>query len=198
MKNTFKTLTGLAAVASISAMASFGAHAQSNQVEAKNSGFYVGGNYGYLRVEGEDDFDDDKDVWQGLVGYKFNEWIAIEGGYIDFGDYGNDIAGAETDGYTAAIKGILPLTERFSLYAKAGQLWSETEYNFAGISRDYDDESLFVGAGLSYAVTSNFLVNAEYTVYDTELDADEAFDDIDDTDFETDLKQASIGVEYRF
>lgn len=91
MKNTFKTLTGLAAVASISAMASFGAHAQSNQVEAKNSGFYVGGNYGYLRVEGEDDFDDD-----------------------------------------------------------------------------------------------------------TELDADEAFDDIDDTDFETDLKQASIGVEYRF
>ena len=89
MKNTLKTLTGLAAVASISAMASFGAHAQSNQIEAKDSGFYVGGNYGYLRVEGEDDFDDDKDVWQGLVGYKFNEWIAIEGGYIDFGDYGN-------------------------------------------------------------------------------------------------------------
>ena len=95
MKNTLKTLTGLAAVASISAMASFGAHAQSNQIEAKDSGFYVGGNYGYLRVEGEDDFDDDKDVWQGLVGYKFNEWIAIEGGYIDFGDYGNDLAGAE-------------------------------------------------------------------------------------------------------
>ena len=157
MKNTLKTLTGLAAVASISAMASFGAHAQSNQIEAKDSGFYVGGNYGYLRVEGEDDFDDDKDVWQGLVGYKFNEWIAIEGGYIDFGDYGNDLAGAETDGYTAAIKGILPLTERFSLYAKAGQLWSETEYNFAGVSRDNDDESLFVGAGLSYAITSNFL-----------------------------------------
>ena len=42
---------------------------------------------------------------------------------------------------------------------------------------------MFVGAGLSYAITSNFLVNAEYTVYDTELDADEAFDDIDDTDF---------------
>ncbi len=56
MKNTLKTLTGIAAVASLSAMASFGAHAQSNQIEAKDSGFYVGGNYGYLRVEGEDDF----------------------------------------------------------------------------------------------------------------------------------------------
>ena len=67
MKNTLKTLTGLAAVASISAMASFGAHAQSNQIEAKDSGFYVGGNYGYLRVEGEDDFDDDKDVGKALL-----------------------------------------------------------------------------------------------------------------------------------
>ncbi|MEC8375972.1 MAG: porin family protein [Pseudomonadota bacterium] len=198
MKKLLGTVSYLSAIASISVMASFGAHAQSAQVEAKTSGFYVGGNYGYLRVEGEDDFDDDKDVWQGIAGYKFNEWIAIEGSYIDFGDYGNDLAGAETDGYTAAVKGILPLTERFSLYAKLGQLWSETEYNLGGFSQENDDESLFVGAGLSYAITSNFLVNAEYTVYDTELDADEAFDDIDDTDFETDLKQASIGVEYRF
>ena len=77
-------------------------------------------------------------------------------------------------------------------------MWSETEYNLGGVSSDYDDESLFVGAGLSYAITKNFLVNAEYTVYDAELDAEEAVDDIDDTNFETDLKQASIGVEYRF
>ena len=198
MKNTFKAITGLSAIAAIFSMASISAHAQTNTIDAQDSGFYIGGNYGYLKVEGEDDFDDDKDVWQGVAGYKFNEWIAIEGSYIDFGDYGNEIAGAETDGYTAAIKGMLPLTERFSLYAKAGQLWSETDYRIAGISTNDDDESLFVGAGLSYALTSNFLLNAEYTVYDTELDADEAFDDIDDTDFETDLKQASIGVEYRF
>lgn len=190
-----KTLT---AIASIAALTSFGSFAQSNDYAVDESGFYVGGNYGYLRVEGEDDFDDDKDVWQGLLGYKFNEWVAVEGSFIDFGDYGSDVAGADTDGYTAAIKGILPLSDRFSLYAKVGQLWSETEYNLGGISNEYDDESLFVGAGLSYAMTQNFLINAEYTVYDAELDAYEAVDDIDDTNFETDLKQASIGVEYRF
>lgn len=190
-----KTLT---AIASIAALTSFGSFAQSNDYAVDESSFYVGGNYGYLRVEGKDDFDDDKDVWQGLLGYKFNEWVAVEGSFIDFGDYGSDVAGADTDGYTAAIKGILPLSERFSLYAKVGQLWSETEYNLGGISNEYDDESLFVGAGLSYAMTQNFLINAEYTVYDAELDADEALDDIDDTNFETDLKQASIGVEYRF
>ena len=125
MKKFIGIISYLSAIASICAMASFGAHAQSAQVEAKTSDFYVGGNYGYLRVEGEDDFDDDKDVWQGIAGYKFNEWIAIEGSYIDFGDYGNDLAGAETDGYTAAVKGILPLTERFSLFAKVGQLWGQ-------------------------------------------------------------------------
>ncbi|WP_334027588.1 porin family protein [Alteromonas sp. P256] len=193
-----KTLTALAGIAALSSLTSFGAYAQSTDITLEDSGFYVGGNYGYLRVEGEDDFDDDKDVWQGLLGYKFNEYVALEGSFIDFGDYGTDLAGGNTDGYTAAIKGILPLTDRFSLYAKAGQLWSETEYNLGGILTESDDESLFVGAGLSYAITANFLVNAEYTVYDAELDAEEAVDDIDDTNFETDLKQASIGVEYRF
>ncbi|WP_375279160.1 porin family protein [Alteromonas australica] len=192
MKNT------LTAIASIAALTSFGTYAQSSDYPMDDSGFYVGGNYGYLKAEGEDDFDDDKDVRQGLLGYKFNEWVALEGSYIDFGDYGSDLAGAETDGYTAAVKGILPISDRFSLYAKVGQLWSETEYNFGTATGDYDDESLFVGAGISYEITRNFLVNAEYTVYDTTLDADEAVDDIDDTDFETDLKQASLGIEYRF
>lgn len=99
MKNT------LTAIASIAALTSFGTYAQSSDYPMDDSGFYVGGNYGYLKAEGEDDFDDDKDVWQGLLGYKFNEWVALEGSYIDFGDYGSDLAGAETDGYTAAVKG---------------------------------------------------------------------------------------------
>ncbi|WP_218312687.1 porin family protein [Alteromonas antoniana] len=192
MKHMKTTLAG------IIALTAFGANAQSYDENIDESGFYVGGNYGYLRVEGEDDFDDDKDVWQGLLGYRFNEYFALEGSIIDFGDYGNDVAGASTDGYTAALKGSFPITERLSIYGKLGQLWSETEYNVGTFSNDYDDESLFVGGGLSYAVTPNFLINAEYTVYDAELDAESAVDDIDDTNFETDLKQASLGVEYRF
>lgn len=192
MKHMKTTLAG------IIALTAFGANAQSYDENINESGFYIGGNYGYLRVEGEDDFDDDKDVWQGLLGYRFNEYFALEGSIIDFGDYGNDVAGASTDGYTAALKGSFPITERLSIYGKLGQLWSETEYNVGTFSNDYDDESLFVGGGLSYAVTPNFLINAEYTVYDAELDAESAVDDIDDTNFETDLKQASLGVEYRF
>ena len=61
MKNTLTALAGIAA------LTSFGSFAQSNDYSLDESGFYVGGNYGYLRVEGEDDFDDDKDVWLSLI-----------------------------------------------------------------------------------------------------------------------------------
>lgn len=198
MKISAKTLLSIVTAASISSLVSFHSQAQDASFNVKENGFYVGGNYGYLRVEGDDDFDEDNSVWQGLAGYQFNRWVAIEGSYIDFGDYGSDVVGAETDGYTAALKGMIPLSERFVLFAKVGQLWSETEVVAGPIGRDFDDESLFASAGLSYALTESLSINAEYSVFDTELDADEAFDDIDDVNFETDLKQATLGIVYRF
>ncbi|MBD3586281.1 porin family protein [Salinimonas sp. HHU 13199] len=164
----------------------------------KHEGVYVGGNYGYLKVDGQDDFDDDNDVWQGLVGYRFNRYIAIEGSYIDFGDYGSSLANADTDGYTAAIKGMLPISENFALFVKGGQLWWESDYAINEFGGSFDDESLFIGAGVNYAITRNLSVNAEYTIYDADLDADEFSENIDDADFDTDLKQASLGIEYRF
>lgn len=194
-----KTKIALAVMAaSALGMASFNADAQQYGDRDNTEGLYLGADYGYLRVEGEDEFDDDKDVWQGLIGYRFNSYFALEGSYIDFGDYGNDLAGAETDGYTAALKGILPLGDRIEIFARLGQLWSETEYRFANVMTESDDESMFVGAGIAFKVSERFIINAGYTLYDTSLDAGEAFEDIDDTNFETDLKQASLGLEYRF
>ncbi|QJR81643.1 porin family protein [Alteromonas pelagimontana] len=193
MKNTLKV------IASLTALTSSAAFAQSLDTPMQDDpGFYVGGNYGYLKVDGQDDFDDDNDVLQGLVGYRFNRYLAIEGSVVDFGDYGNEFANADTDGYTAAVKGTLPLSDRFAVYVKGGQLWWETDYSVEEFSSSYDDESLFIGAGLSYNISKSFVINAEYTVYDADLDANEFADDIDDTNFDTDLKQASIGVEYRF
>ncbi|MFT2090574.1 porin family protein [Paraglaciecola sp. 2405UD69-4] len=192
MKHKTKILTSLTAIAFA---ASFNLHAQSNSSEDLNgSGFYVGGNYGYLRVEGDDDFDDDKDVYEGIIGYRFNQYIALEGSYIDFGNYGTEFARADVDGYTAAIKGSLPITNRVALFVKAGQLWSETDYNALDLTREVDDTSVFLGGGVTVNLSPNFALNATYSVYDTSLE----FDDVDDENFDTDFKQASIGVEYRF
>ncbi|MBT78804.1 MAG: hypothetical protein CL587_00230 [Alteromonadaceae bacterium] len=194
-----KSITAFAGIAALTSLTAFSASAQSLDTPWQDQpGFYVGGNYGYLKVDGQDDFDDDNDVIQGLVGYRFNRYLAVEGSVIDFGDYGNNLSRADTDGWTAGVKGILPITNQFSVYAKAGQLWWDTDYSVNGVSGSYDDESLFIGAGVAYNITENFLVNAEYTVYDADLDANDLADDPGDVDFNTDLKQASVGVEYRF
>lgn len=195
MNTSLKLLTGL----SLTVMASSAAYAQvTNNTIQDHEGFYVGGNYGYLKVDGQDDFDDDNDMWQGLVGYRFSRYFAVEGSYVDFGDYGNGLSRADTDGYTAAVKGMLPVTENIALFVKGGQLWWESDYDVQGFGGSYDDESLFIGAGVNYAITPNFSINAEYTIYDADLDADELSENLSDTDFDTDLKQASLGVEYRF
>lgn len=191
MRNTIVTLAGLIS------LASFSAYSQADDLknDVAENGIYVGANYGYLKVDGDDEFDDDNDVLQGLVGYRFNKYLALEGSYIDFGHYGNNLSRAETDGYTAGLKVTLPIADRVELYAKGGQLWYSTDYDVVGLSGNKDDEGVFAGAGVGFKVTDRFLINAEYTWYDAEINLDNV---TNGSDTETDFKQASIGVEYRF
>ncbi|MBR7890243.1 porin family protein [Marinomonas sp. A79] len=182
-------------IASSLALTAFSGIANAQDMTRNNSGFYVGGSYGYLKVESDDDFDDNNDVTQGIVGYRLNSFLALEGSYIDFGRYGNSTANASTTGYTAALKGSLPITQTVELFVKAGQLWHETDYNIATISDSSADESLFAGAGVDFKVTENLLLNAQYTWYDVDLKVDNVSSD---SEFETDFNQMSVGAEYRF
>ena len=192
MKNKILTLAAVISLASLSAYS----HADNmSNSDAAENGIYVGANYGYLKVDGDDDFDDNSDVMQGLVGYKFNKYLALEGSYINFGDYGNGLANAETDGYTAALKVMLPIADRVELYAKGGQLWYSTDYDVVGFSGNDDGEGVFAGAGVAFKVTDRFLINAEYTWYDAEINVDNV---ANGGKTDTDFNQASIGVEYRF
>ncbi|AUD58976.1 MAG: porin family protein [Gammaproteobacteria bacterium] len=192
MKNTILTLAAIISLASVSAYSQ--AQSMENN-DATENGIYVGANYGYLKVDGKDDFDDDSDVIQGLVGYRFNQYLAIEGGYVNFGDYGNSLSNAETDGYTAALKVSYPIVDRVELYAKGGQLWYSTDYDVLGFSGNKDDEGVFAGAGVAFKVTDRFLINAEYTWYDAGITVENVSNG---ADTDTDFKQASLGVEYRF
>lgn len=188
MKKIYPALTGMFVLASVS----FSSQAAPG---GNDSGIYVGGNFGYVKVDGEDDFDDDNKVYQGLLGYRINPYIAIEGSYIDFGKYGSSLAHAETDGYTGALKLTAPIGDRVELYAKGGQLWYKTDYNIAGAKGDQNDEAVFAGAGVGFKVTDNLVLNAEYTWYDVDLDASDVQDG---KDTNTDFNQVTAGVEYRF
>jgi len=170
-------------------------HAEAYNPDSDAAGVYVGGNYGYLRVDGDDEFDDDKDAYQVFLGYSLNEYVAVEGSYVDFGDYGNSLASAETDGYTLGLKLGLPVTNNIEIYAKGGQLWYETDYSVLGVDGNEDDTGLFAGVGVSYHLDKNWAVKVDYTVYDNDLDVDSADSD---SDFSTDMKYASVGLEYKF
>lgn len=163
-----------------------------------DSGLYLGANYGYVKVDGADEFDDDSDALQGVIGYRFNPYFSVEGSVIDFGDFGGDVGDVSTDGYTFALKGGIPLTESFGLYAKLGQLWWETDYNVLGYSGSEDDEALFYGVGASFDVTDNVIVNLQYNWYDVDLSADEINANTVDDKLDSDLNYASLGLEYRF
>ncbi len=192
MKHSITKYTQFAALAAMSLLVTV-AYADSGNTY-NPQGFYIGANYGYLKVDGDDDFDEDKDVVEGLAGYRFNKFFALEGSYVDFGDYGNSLANASTDGYTAAIKGSLPVTHSFSVFLKVGQLWSETDYRALEFSETVDDQSVFAGGGLAFKISPRLVLNATYNLYDSDME----FDEVDDQNFETDFKQASVGIEYRF
>ncbi|MBT0585133.1 porin family protein [Alteromonas oceanisediminis] len=193
-----RTLSALIMTLSASGFALNSAHAQSVGDDSYLKGAYVGASYGWLRVDGDDEFDDDKDAYQFNLGYSFNEYFAVEGSYVDFGDYGNDLANADTDGYTLGLKAGFAINDRFTVYAKGGQLWYETEYSVLGVNDDFDDEGMYAGLGLGYVLNQNWTVKFEYTLYDADLDTGDAIEDLDDAEFSTDLKQAALGIEYRF
>lgn len=54
------------------------------------------------------------------MGYKFNFYIVLEGLYIDFGDYGNNVVGVLMDGYIVVLKGIVFIVGGLLVYVKLG------------------------------------------------------------------------------
>ncbi|GAA0819326.1 porin family protein [Colwellia sp. D2M02] len=173
-------------------------HAKTYSSESDAKGVYVGASYGYLRVDSDNGFDENKSAYQVFAGYGFNQYFAIESSFIDFGDYGNDFANADTDGYTLGLKAGVPVSDNISIYVRGGQLWYETDYSVLGVNNSADDEGLFAGVGASYHINEDWTVKFDYTVYDNDLDVDSATDDIDDANFSTDLKHASLGFEFKF
>ncbi|MAR90557.1 MAG: outer membrane beta-barrel protein [Pseudomonadota bacterium] len=162
-------------------------------------GFYAGASYGLLKVKGDDEFDDDQDAYQLLAGATFHKYFGVEGSYIDFGSYGGNLAKADVDGFTLAVKGILPVTDFFSVYAKGGQLWWDADYDVLTYDGGTDGDELFWGLGVAFSVAPQVDITLDYTRYNVEFERDEigllASDNID-TD--TDLDHASAGIVFRF
>ena len=189
MKNTLSLAALSLALVGISATAKA-------QSEINDTGIYVGAGYGQYSIQFEDlendiDFDDDAAVLKAYVGAQFSPYLGLELAYQNF-DEANDADGfAEIEGLSLAAKFSLPISERFSVYAKGGWFQWEAELStdvplIGSISSSQDGGDIFYGAGLQFAFTENVHARIEYERFEIE------------DDFDPDLDVASVSIQYMF
>jgi OOP family OmpA-OmpF porin len=170
--------------------------------DALDKPWYIGGGVGQSEADdacgGISNCDDTDTGWKLFGGYRFTQYVAIEAGYVDFGEYsgssGGISASAEATGVTAHVVGTLPLHDRFSLIGRLGTIYSDVDVKASGfgITIREDDQSFAFAAGVGAEVniTDQFSLRAEY----------ELFKDVgdDNSTGEDDVYLASLSAVFRF
>lgn len=173
MKKTLLAVAVVSAIASTSALAG-------------TDGFYVGAKGGYDLWSASTKHDQrdpalqsvtnnlDKNSWTAgvFMGYNFNDYLGLEFGYDYLGKLGvNGLpmrSGVVVDGdmWTQGLelagRFILPFTDDFEAYAKAGIFAFNTNSNYA---KHHNGVTPLFGAGLQYYFTDNFFARLEYDWY---------------------------------
>ncbi|MDV3502213.1 outer membrane beta-barrel protein [Marinobacter sp. M-5] len=190
----YKASISCATVLTTAVFAAPAAWAQDNTAR-DSSGFFISGSYGGYKSHGGE-FDDDNDLLGASVGYKFNEFFALEADYIDFGNFGDDDVEGKLKGVGLGLIGRLPLTDTFGVYAKAGAFASALDVDAFDESETYDEVSPFVGAGVDFRVTEQLTAFAEYDRYNVDIDEDDFNGQVtnDGPDFDT----GRVGVRFQF
>jgi hypothetical protein len=120
------------------------------------------------------------------VGYEFNRNLAAEvlGAVGASSDTFQGVSFKVDSAYGVYLKGLLPLSTKFDLFARAGWLHVSVSGAALGQSASLGDSSLSYGVGAQYHFTNNGYLQGDYASY---------FDKHGDT-----IKGPSLSVGYRF
>ncbi len=166
---------------------------------AENDGWYLGFNDGRSKAKLDDaqitsgllgggfatatfDEDDRDNGFKVFGGYQFNKNFALEGGYFDLGKFGFDAptvplgmlhGGMQLRGVNLDAVGLLPLSEKFSLFGRVGLTYAQSRNTFSGtgattvtnanpsrLAMNYK-----LGVGVQYAFTESIQLRAEAERY---------------------------------
>jgi len=118
--------------------------------------------------------DDQGNAWKLFVGYQINQYVGVEGGYIDFGKFSSNLAVAgapgtdETKaraGFLEAVAGV-PIGERVFVFGKVGgaywRIKSDTQAGSTLTKIKENGLDAMFGAGAQVFVTKNLAIRAEY------------------------------------
>jgi hypothetical protein len=138
--------------------------------------WYLGGHVG--RADWDRANDEDTSI-RLLGGHQFNQNIAAEFGYIDFGK----VAGGSAKGKAFDLVGVgtIPVGNRFGVYGKLGFAWSELK----GFGQSESGLELTYGFGASFDFSPTVALRGEWQKYP---DAGDGLTDID---------VLSVGVVFR-
>jgi opacity protein-like surface antigen len=153
---------------------------------AQDFGPFVGGSVGTTRYDicdqlfaaGASSCDDQSTGFKVFGGYAFNRYLAVEGGYVDFGKmYAYSTGpGVTTDvlvnAYYLSGMAAIPLAGRASLFAKIGGQFWEGEINgatpTASAQATDNGTGLMYGAGASFDMSGNVGLRGEWERYDVD------------------------------
>jgi len=127
--------------------------------------------------------DDDRSTgFKAFGGYQINKNFAVEGGYFDLGNFGYTATTVPAGTLDGRIKlrglnldlvGTVPLSEKFSVFGRAGMNYAQARDSFSGTGAVQvanpnprkNDTNYKLGLGLQYALTESLAVRAEAERY---------------------------------
>lgn len=157
-----------------------------------------------------------------FAGYHFNQYIAVEAGYIDLGAAEYRATGTvnppgpivsvptattvdvESTGFTLAALGSLPIGNMFEVHGRLGFLFAQTDLDVtariatasAGDTDTLDSIGGFFGIGAGLNVGQHWSLSLDWTRYDNVGDEDE--DDDVTTEAGFDVDAISFSAMFRF
>jgi OOP family OmpA-OmpF porin len=154
---------------------------------AADNGIYLGASVGQSGLEIDDfDYDASATGYKIIAGWRFLDWLAVEGNYVDFGSGDDRVAGTkietEADGISLSAVGFLPVGP-VDLFARVGAVDWSADISSPGIGSGSDD-----GTDLTYGI------GAQFRVWSLSIRAEYEMFDVSDAD----LDMISLGVTWTF
>ncbi|OGT25157.1 MAG: hypothetical protein A3I77_08650 [Gammaproteobacteria bacterium RIFCSPLOWO2_02_FULL_42_14] len=179
MKKVILTFVSAAALATVTAGMAASANAMDSSSYSSNdngsaAGLFVSGDLGMGTLS--DTFQKTTQkvsgnfAWAINAGYQFNKYLAAEVGYISFLDQNASLtangatvkSGVSLGGFDFNAKGIIPITDKFSVFAKGGMMdMSSYEYASGTPSTSASVWTPDLGAGAAYNLTRNVALSVQ-------------------------------------
>ncbi len=162
--------------------------------QSADNGIYLGGSVGQSNVTYDDsfeganlNFDASATGFKAIAGWRFLDWLAVEGNYVDLGTGDDRVLGekveSSVDGVSLSAVGFLPVGP-VDVFARVGAINWEADLNAPGLGLSGSDD----GTDLTYGI------GAQFRVWSLSIRGEyERFDISDDT-----VDMFSVGVTWTF